>query len=301
MNPSDVAESFIELGESTESSLEQLKSGFRKAIEELEFRYFSFCSHVDPLNPPPHAIILHNYPVEWIRHFSASKYYAIDPVLKRAERHLYPFFWDSVFATDQISARQRTILSEAADFGLAHGYTVPINTPWIPVTLRASCSVIPDSVGIGKDHYLAVQVIALYFHTFICAKYAPWPSVTRAELTDRERECLMLAGAGMNDREIAKELGLAGTTVHSHIRNSMLRYGVHRRIQAIMRAVMSGEILLGDLALRWDAGNRAPSIAAAPRQGNSKQGCAKLAPPKSPLSEPPAGSSLGPDSAVRSR
>jgi DNA-binding CsgD family transcriptional regulator len=250
MSTFDRVRSFVELCESTRSSFEPLKSGFRKAIEELGFRYFAFCSHVDPLNPPPHAIILHNYPTEWIRHFSASKYYAIDPVLKRAERNVYPFFWDNAFESDPISARQRLILSEAAAFGLAHGYTVPLNLPWIPAALRASCSVIPDSIALDKDRYLAVQVIAFHFHSSICASRSPSRPVTRAELTDRERECLLLAAAGLNDREIAKQLGLASSTVHSHIENSMIRFGAHRRIQAIMRAVASGEISLGDLALK---------------------------------------------------
>lgn len=253
MNPSELAESFIELCETGESSFDVLAGAFRRAIGELGFRYFSFCSHVDPLNPPPHAIILHNYPIDWIRHFSVSKYYTIHPVWKRAERTAHPFFWDDAFERQQISARQRTILYEAAAFGLTHGYTVPLNFSWIPVAFRLSCTVIPDSSATDKDRYLAVQVIAFHFHASVCAKELPCPSVTRAELTDRERECLMLAAAGLNDREIAKELGLAVTTAHSHIENSMLRFGAHRRIQAVLRAVMSGEISLGDLAVRWQA------------------------------------------------
>lgn len=259
MTPSDVADSFIGLCENGKPSFDLLAGAFRKAVGELGFRYFAFCSHVDPLNPPPHAIILHNYPTEWIRHFSVSKYYAIHPIWKRAERTVCPFFWDDAFERQQISARQRMILSEAAAFGLAHGYTVPINLSWIPVALRLSCSVIPDSSAIDKDCYLAVQVIAFHFHASVCAKAAPRLLVTRAELTDRERECLMLAAAGMNDREIAMELGLAVTTAHSHIENSMHRFGAHRRIQAILRAVMSGEISLGDLAVRWEARDRTRS------------------------------------------
>jgi len=256
MTPSDVADGFKALCEISGASLEPLKSGFRRAIEELGFRYFAFWSRVDPLNPPPHAIILHNYPTQWVRHFSASKYYAIDPVLARAEHSVYPFYWDDVFDGDQISSRQRIVLSEAARFGLAHGYTVPINCPWTPLPLSASCSVIPSSAAIPRDHYLAAQLITHYLHFSISARYASPLSVPRAGLTDRERECLMLAAQGLNDREIASELGLAVTTAHSHIENSMVRLGANRRIQAIIRAIMSGEISLLDLVARSDANDR---------------------------------------------
>lgn len=267
MNPSDVAESFIEYCEGSSPSSDRLAGVLRKTTGELGFRYFAFGSHVDPLHPPPHAVILHNYPTEWIRHFSTSKYHVIYPVWKRAERTICPFSWDGAFERDQLSARQKLILAEAAAFGIAHGYTVPINVAWIPVTLRASCTVIPDSVVIDKSRYLAMQAIAFYLYSFISAKATPGPSVTRAELTGRERDCLMLAATGMNDREIAKELGLAGTTVHSHIENSMFRFGAHRRVQAIMRAVMSGEISLGDLAARWAANYPCPRVAVRRRQG----------------------------------
>ena len=104
------------------------------------------------------------------------------------------------------------------------------------------------------------------------AKYSVRPSITRAELTDRERECLLLAGVGMNDREIGKELGLAATTVHTHIEKSMMRFGVHRRIQAVMRAIMSGAISLGDLAARWEASDRKRKSAVRHIQGAAKAG-----------------------------
>jgi LuxR family transcriptional regulator, quorum-sensing system regulator CciR len=259
MNPSDVAQSFVEACESSGSSFDLLAGAFRKAVGELGFRYFALSSHVDPLNPPPHAIVLFNYPAAWIRRFSAAKFYAIDPVFEHAERTLYPFFWDAAFQHARISERQRVVLSEAAAFGLAHGYTIPINLPWIPLPLRASCSVVPDSVVIDKGRYLAVQVIARYFHFSICASRIPLPSTVGAELTNRERECLTLAAAGMNDREIANQLGLAGTTVHSHIGNSMFRFGAHRRIQAIMLAVIRGEISIGDLAVKLETSRKHPA------------------------------------------
>jgi hypothetical protein len=99
MNPSDVSQSFIELCQSSQPSIDGLAAGLRKGIEEVGFRYYALCSHVDPLDPPPHALMMHNYPAAWAQYFSEAKLYRSDPVLKRAERDPSPFFWDTAFRT----------------------------------------------------------------------------------------------------------------------------------------------------------------------------------------------------------
>lgn len=41
---------------------------------------------MDPLDPPPHAIMLHNYPAMWVRIHSEERLRYIDPMLQHAER-----------------------------------------------------------------------------------------------------------------------------------------------------------------------------------------------------------------------
>lgn len=52
-------------------------------------------------------------------------------------------------------------------------------------------------------------------------------------LTPRELDVLRLAGHGMSTAEIARELGLSGTTVKSYLGNLMRKLGVTRRAGAV--------------------------------------------------------------------
>src|SRR5579872_1560858 len=113
MNHFDRVQSFIELCHSKAWLVDPLTTAFQRATEELGFRHFACCSHVDPLNPPRDAIVLHNYPDAWVRQYSEERLYRIDPVLQRAESHPLPLFWDAAFAAHPLSAAQEKMLAEA--------------------------------------------------------------------------------------------------------------------------------------------------------------------------------------------
>ncbi|MGH8175098.1 MAG: response regulator [Steroidobacter sp.] len=163
MEPLDVAQSFIERA-ARAASIRILAAAFEDGLADLGFGYFACCSHVDPLKPPPRSIMLHNYPSEWVRMFSERKLHQTDPVLLHAERTLLPFSWDAPQFRSLLTAWQRDVLTQAADLGLARGYTVPIHAPWKCGALHASCSVVPDSNSIDTRSYLAVQLMALHLY-----------------------------------------------------------------------------------------------------------------------------------------
>jgi RNA polymerase sigma factor (sigma-70 family) len=52
------------------------------------------------------------------------------------------------------------------------------------------------------------------------------------KLTDRERAVIELAGRGMSDEQIARQLGISVWTVRSHLRNSYEKLGVSNRSAA---------------------------------------------------------------------
>lgn len=253
MNHFDRVQSFIELCHSNACSVASMEAGFRTALQELGFRYYGCCSHVDPLDHPSHAVVLHNYPAVWVQHYSDGKLHRIDPVLQYAERHPAPFFWDAAFAAHPVTGAQKKLLAEAATLGLAHGYTVPIDVSWIPGSLRASCSVVPDSEAVESSSYLTVQVLALYLYACVSgaqARRCTGSFATSTELTPRERQCLTLAAQGKDDWSIGRVLSLSQHTVHSHIERVKQRYRVSTRVQAVVQGVMTGQISLGDVARR---------------------------------------------------
>jgi LuxR family maltose regulon positive regulatory protein len=55
-------------------------------------------------------------------------------------------------------------------------------------------------------------------------------------LSEREREVLSLVAAGWSNREIAKELFVAQSTVKTHVNNLYRKLDTHNRTQALARA-----------------------------------------------------------------
>jgi two-component system, NarL family, nitrate/nitrite response regulator NarL len=68
---------------------------------------------------------------------------------------------------------------------------------------------------------------------------APDP-VAAAELTRRERECLVLVAGGLTSGAIARRLALSPTTVRGHVQSVLTKLGVHSRLEAALIAHRAG-------------------------------------------------------------
>ncbi len=243
----EVAQGFIEQCQAR-SSVQVLAQAFKQATETLGFRHFACCSHVDPLQPPRRAVMLHSYPKEWAQLFSELEFFDIDPVLLQATRSLVPFFWDTAAISEDLTPPQQEIFHEARRYGLVRGYTVPIHSVHGPRDFRASCSVVPDSDCLPPAAYLAVQLMAFYMYEAASTDAETKdPPPLQKPLSRRERQCLELAAQGKSDWVSSKILGLSERTVHNHVENAKRRLQVATRVQAVVHALAGQQIALGDV------------------------------------------------------
>jgi DNA-binding NarL/FixJ family response regulator len=56
-------------------------------------------------------------------------------------------------------------------------------------------------------------------------------------LTQREREILALMARGLDNRTMARDLGIGYSTVRSHVRGVLEKFGVHSKLEAVARAM----------------------------------------------------------------
>ena len=211
------------------------------AIRELGFHYYALIHHVDLRRPFPGIVHLQNYPPAWAEHFIHSRAFLEDPVFHASLRTNVGFAWERISDLIRPTRHQREIFEAAGREGIGEGFTMPAN---IPGERHGSASF---ATRRGRDlprrHLPIAELLGAY--AFEAARrlrrrtaFAPEP----AQLTERQRECLIWAARGKTDAEIATILGVGRPTIKKHFDAARERYDVLRRQQMIVAALFDGQI-----------------------------------------------------------
>jgi DNA-binding NarL/FixJ family response regulator len=97
----------------------------------------------------------------------------------------------------------------------------------------------------GGDALLAPAVTRRLIEEFAHRPDAPVAPAGLEELTDREREVLVLMARGRSNAEIASSLFVAETTVKTHVGRVLHKLGLRDRAQAVVLAYESGLVQPG--------------------------------------------------------
>lgn len=248
VDQSDVIQSFIERCEQ-DAPVETIITAFQETMERLGIRHFACYTHIaDPLNPPPGSVLVQNYPVEWVRIYSEKSLNGIDPVLRHAEKNPLPFSWDAPSFRAQLTPAQIAMLKAASQYGLGHGYTIPIHLSWMPGEQYASFSVVPHADTIDARTRLELQMLASYLYVAMTRTHVTWNATDTATLGERERQCLELVAQGKDDWAIGALLALSPATVHTYIERAKQRLQVATRTQAVVQALIGRQISFDAIA-----------------------------------------------------
>lgn len=228
-------------------------SGLRDLIEEasnkLGFDYFSIVHHIRFGRPSQDKVRLSNYPVEWLAVLRENEGLK-DPILKAAERTSSGFLWSHIGKLTRLSPQEQRHLNRAAAYGLRSGFTVPNH---VPGETFGSCHfAVYGDKPLPDGSLPAAQALGCFAfeaaRQLIRSDASPSESyVIPAPLTERQRDCLLLAAKGKTDSVIAQLLNLRPRTVNEHIEAAKRRYSVATRTQLIVRALFTSEICYSEV------------------------------------------------------
>lgn len=245
MNYYDLTQKFIEDCKAV-TSLRELAELFNTLSKKIGCTHFVCMSHVNALNPPEDAIVLSNYPIEWAMYHSSQHYHRIDPVQHTCRTQLTPFKWSDEKWRHFLSPEQEYILSEASEFELIEGYTVPIHPP---NGYPASLSVVFELGTVDQEALNTLHLVAFFLYETALQMKTKKVSIYehRDILTERQRRILELIAQGKSNWDISVILSISENTVKDHIANIFKNLNVRTRQQAIVQGLFKGEIRYLDL------------------------------------------------------
>lgn len=189
---------------------------------------------------------------EFRRVWHERQYRLSSPVYLACRTAYLPFVWHADQYQQTARTRSDAAKNKSLDFvrtyGVLGGICVPIHAP----RGRVGCLHFIDRRGIDLEQCLATHrsaliIAATYLMNRCVARSTPANAdVAISHLTQREVDCVTLAGRGLTDKEIARKLGLGPGTARFHVDNAIKKLKAQTRIQGVAKAAQLG--LIGSIA-----------------------------------------------------
>jgi LuxR family transcriptional activator of conjugal transfer of Ti plasmids len=205
-----------------------------RAITRLGFRWFAYLGLDES-----QAILISSYPKSWTDHYFAKHYERIDPVVTSSRREKRIFSWSNEGVALSGTQDVRRFFSEAHDFGIEAGVTVPIHGgfgKFAGLTLATSGTQAEAEKNLRAAEDV-LQLLALYFHARVDAQLRDTAFKLQPCLSQREVQCLAWAARGKTMVETAEIMGLTPRTVTFHLENARAKLEASNITQAVAMAL----------------------------------------------------------------
>jgi LuxR family quorum sensing-dependent transcriptional regulator len=178
-------------------------------------------------------VIASRWPSEFFMLYVENDYARFDPLIRRSIQSHMPFEWQAESYRLDDDPHVVEVMQRAADFGLKHGYLVPIHGP---KGYEGCVSMTANKLDLSARAKSAVHLMALYaFDRMRCLR-GNLPE-KKIALTAREREVLSWIAAGNSAAQISQALRISKRTVDEHSQTAARKLGAANRTQAVAIAM----------------------------------------------------------------
>lgn len=231
----------------------ELASLMDAITRELGFRHYALVHHDDLRGDPPDRVKLLNYPAAAVDRIIGQGQWRRDPVMRGCIFAQRAFCWEELPALIMLDRRDRECIAAGQRLGLKKGITVPYiahGEPMGSCTFAGTGGRSPVSRRLGVAQM--VGVFAFQAAKRVTAR-AEHPPALLPRLHPRPRDCVILAGRGLSNKEIARELKLTPRTVDGYLRDARRLFNVTGRTELVIAAILAGEVGLHEVRPRQPA------------------------------------------------
>jgi DNA-binding CsgD family transcriptional regulator len=209
----------------------------RPVLAEMGLAHFASARFYQFDGSEAPAFLHGRLPGEWVRRYANRRYSGQSPIARQMLSTNAAYSWSSVLARNRGDNMGLRIWNEARDFGLCDGLYIP---------LRGADSSYTAVVLAGRrpafnDPFIRIAAELVGGHYGLEGRrLRTTDEAAPANLTLRQRECLLWVREGKSSSVIADILGISAGTVDEHIRGACNNLGVRTRVQAVIQATRLG-------------------------------------------------------------
>lgn len=223
-------------------SLEDIKPECQDFCTSLGWEYYLF-GVVDATSlSSPKITTITNYPEGWWCFYFKEEMQKCDPVVRYCFDKSTPIRWDKLMEIEEyVSPEAEKMMTKAATFGLANGFSIPIKSPSGEVAIFSLATPHLESIDERYNHALHYAQTLSYtlLEAYLRLKAE---TETNFRITPRERECLFWACEGKTAWEISKIIEVSERTVIFHMTSATKKLGAANRQHAVAKAILHGLI-----------------------------------------------------------
>jgi LuxR family quorum sensing-dependent transcriptional regulator len=215
------------------STLDDVTGALERALARFGIDTFIVVGAPAKDQPFEDAVIASRWPPEFFMLYVENDYARSDPLGSCSSQSRMPFEWRADTYRSNADSRVVEVMGRAADFGLGHGYLVPIHGPG---GYEGCVSMAGRSLHLSSHAKLALHLLATYAFDRMRRMRGEQPD-KKSPLTAREREVLAWAAQGKSASQISQALRISKRTVDEHTQTAARKLGAANRTQAVAIAL----------------------------------------------------------------
>jgi len=234
----------------TITTTNELTTLMEAVSREMGWRHYALIHHDDLRVARPDRVDLKDYPAAIADRLIGQRRFRRDPIIRGCIFADSAFLWSDLHRLIHLDRQDRESFELGAREGLNEGITVPYTRLG---DCMGSCTFAGMQRPQNAGRYLGPAQMIGIFAFQAARRLLSGPGagpVSNPRLHPRPRDCVVLAGRGYSNKEIARALALTPRTVDGYLTEARRLFDAHDRTELVVSAVLAGEIDLSELRRR---------------------------------------------------